>query len=51
VARGSGRHSYLQGKARKIFNQITISDDTLHWQLKRGMEHVWVCPECNEVGS
>jgi hypothetical protein len=34
VARGSGRHSSLQGKAWKIFNQITtgtISVDTLCW--------------------
>jgi hypothetical protein len=32
VARGSGRHSYSQGKAWKIFNQITtwtISVDTV----------------------
>jgi hypothetical protein len=54
VARGSGRHSSLQGKARRIFNQITtgtISVDTLRWLLRRGTEHVWVCPDCNDVYS
>jgi hypothetical protein len=43
VARGSGRHSSLQGTAREIFNQITtgtISVDTLCWRLRRGTEHV-----------
>jgi hypothetical protein len=54
VARGSGRHSSLQGKAQKIFNQITtgtISVDTLRWQLRRGTEQVWVCPKSNDVDS
>ena len=53
-ARGSGRHSFMQGKARRIFNQVTtgtISVDTLRWRLGRGTEHVWVCPECNDVDS
>jgi hypothetical protein len=39
VARGSDTHSSLQGKARKILNQIatgTISVDYLRWRLKRG---------------
>jgi hypothetical protein len=39
VARGFGRHSCLQGKARRIFNQITtgtIRVDTLRWRLRRG---------------
>jgi hypothetical protein len=53
VARGSRRHSSLQEKAWRIFNQITtgtFSVDTLRWRL-RGKEHVWVCPECNDVDS
>jgi hypothetical protein len=54
VARNFGRHSSLQGKARKIFNQITtgtFSVDTLHWRRRKGTEHIWVCPECNDVDS
>jgi hypothetical protein len=54
VFRGSGRHSSLQGKAWKKFNQITtgtISVDVLRWQLKRVTENIWVCPKVNEVDS
>jgi hypothetical protein len=54
VARGSERYLSLQGKAWRIFNQIitgTIHVDTLRWRLRRGMELVWVCPECNNVHS
>ena len=54
VARGSGRHSTLRGKARRTFNQIatgTISVGTLRWLLKMGTERVWECPECRDVES
>jgi trehalose utilization protein len=54
VTRGTGRQSTLQGKARKIFNEITtgtISVNTLRWRLKEEMEHVWVNDECSEVYS
>jgi hypothetical protein len=54
VAWGSGRHLSLQGKGWKILNQITtgtISVDTLRCRLRRGTEHIWVCPKCKNVDS
>jgi hypothetical protein len=54
VARGSGRHSSLQGKTRKIFNHIinrTISVETLCWRLKREYGARMGMPECNEIDS
>ena len=52
VTRGEGRKSRLAGKERKIWNQTatgTISVDTLETVLMRGTEHLWTCPQCNDV--
>ena len=50
--KGEGRKSQLSGRMRRIYNQLstgTISVYTLQSILKRGTEHVWVCPECDDV--
>jgi hypothetical protein len=47
------RHSGGTGKSWCL-TQLDIRPvkvNTLRWRLKRGTEHVWVCPECNEVDS
>ena len=52
VRKGEGRYSSMEGKARRMENQIksgTISMTTLRVILERGTEHVWVCPECRDV--
>ena len=52
LARGMGRKLRLAGKERKMYNQMqtgTVSMDTLRMALVRGTEHLWTCPQCNDV--
>ena len=55
LARGMGRKLTLAGKERRIiiiYNQMqtgTLSMDTLRMALVRGTEHLWTCPQCNDV--
>ena len=54
IQRGSGKHTDISGNNRRISNQIltgTISRHTLNAILERGTEHLWTCPECNDVAS
>ena len=54
IERGEGRRSRLSGKERRLYNQKatgTMSMDTLRTILLRGTEHLWTCPECNDVAS
>jgi len=53
IQRRSSRNSNLQGRARCIHNQrVTgiISVHTLRYLLN-STEHLWICPECNDVNS
>ena len=52
LARGMGRKLTLAGKERRMYNQMrtgTVSMDTLRMALVRGTEHLWTCPQCNDV--
>ena len=52
VRKGDARKSRLAGRARRLQNQPatgTISMYTLRGILRRGTEHIWVCPECRDV--
>ena len=54
VLRGDGRASSLGGNLRRRRNQAltgTISMNTLRAILQRGTEHIWTCPECDDVDS
>ena len=54
VRKGDARKSRLAGRARRLQNQPatgTISMYTLRGILRRGTEHIWVCPECRDVAS
>lgn len=51
VTRCSSRTGCLRGRVRGVFNQRatgTISMHTLRYLLGE-TEHLWVCPECNDV--
>ena len=52
VMRGDGRKLALAGRERRVHNQTrtgTVSMDTLRVALARGTEHLWTCPQCNDV--
>ena len=52
VKRGMGRRCTLAGKERKLYNHLTtgtVSMNSLRMALGRGTEHLWSCPQCNEV--
>jgi len=54
VQRGDGKRCQLYGRERRIWSQRatgTISMATLKTLLERGTEHIWTCPECNDVAS
>ena len=53
IKRGTSRGISERGRIRRMKNQLatgTISIHTLRHLLKE-TEHLWVCPECNDVGS
>ena len=52
ITRGEGKDKKLTGNDRRLFNQTatgTVSLYTLRRMLLRGTEHLWTCPECNDV--
>ena len=51
VARCSSRTGCLRGRVRGVFNQRAIGTIRMHTlrYLLRETEHLWVCPECNDV--
>ncbi len=54
IKRGIATKEHLSGKSRRFVNQHrtgTVSRGTLVGLLQRRAEHVWVCPECNDVCS